>query len=374
MGGYVGPGGGVFVPMRVMCSGVYMELLAPMPQRTRLPHAQQACIPRRSVLGEHKGEGLSRVKCLEPRTAGTAALHDCGAHSALQLAKGSGWQRMTVRPSAVSRHGEQHMDLPRACTCSQVTQQLALHPLVPLPLQADLPHVDDCYMCQKCHTGKPPGRQLLARVGDELDSDGVAAVGVAGSGAGRALLATASAGSSSSDGKEQMYVPPDFKFSIMPTSEEIAAKSAKRNCTECYGCDTQIVPLSGVTNMHGMNVTIETGASSEWLFFAGGQGSPRVCRTDKMQCTVCTKRPVVACGDRMEVRLRVFVRLRHLNREQLPYITDPCVVSPYCSTPTLLTLARTWNVSASRSFATGACRCPSAHHGPLHPGCCFGPL
>lgn len=153
---------------------------------------------------------------------------------------------------------------------------------MPPPSQADLPHVDDCFMCQKCHTGKPPGRRLLAR--GELHSNGVAAAGTWGSETGRALRATASAGASSSDSKEQMYVPPNFKFSIMPTAEEIAAKSAKRNCTECYGCDTQIVPLSGVTNMHGMNVTIETGASSEWLFFAGGRGVLLLHRTGQALC------------------------------------------------------------------------------------------
>ncbi|KXZ55757.1 hypothetical protein GPECTOR_2g1307 [Gonium pectorale] len=66
-----------------------------------------------------------------------------------------------------------------------------------------------------------------------------------------------------------MYVPPGFKFKIMPEKSEIEAKSKKPNCTECYGCDTQILPLqSAVTTVLGQNVKAEVGASPEWLFFA----------------------------------------------------------------------------------------------------------
>lgn len=150
-------------------------------------------------------------------------------------------------------------------------------------------------MCYKCHTGKPPGRQLLARSLGDVDaqeqkeghmmqqqdhmqqrmshgSDGGVAEGREyGASAvrgllnfGHAVFATASRDTSKS------YVPADFKFSIMPTAAEVKGKAAKRNCTECYGCSTQIEPLKGgMTKIMGQNMQIEVGASPEWLFFAG---------------------------------------------------------------------------------------------------------
>ncbi|GFR47810.1 hypothetical protein Agub_g9587 [Astrephomene gubernaculifera] len=169
--------------------------------------------------------------------------------------------------------------------------------------EAPLPHVNDCFLCMKCHTGKPAGRQLLQA---HLDLDGSSpsaslAAATAASDArlgalptdlanqalgGDPALGEQLAGSNSGEHtrtltsahnlREEMYTPPDFKFQIAPGAEELAAKSRKPNCTECYGCDTQIEPLQPVvTQMMGQNVRVEVGASPEWLFFADLPDTPQ---------------------------------------------------------------------------------------------------
>ncbi len=149
-------------------------------------------------------------------------------------------------------------------------------------------------MCQKCHTGKPPGRRLLVRSLHDVDaqeqqqglsmqqqghtqlhlthgSDGELAEGKGREYGARGLLNFGHAVfTSASRDTSKAYVPADFKFSIMPTAAEVKAKVAQRNCTECYGCSTQIEPLkSGMTQIMGQNMQLEVGASPEWLFFAG---------------------------------------------------------------------------------------------------------
>ncbi|PNW72358.1 hypothetical protein CHLRE_16g672049v5 [Chlamydomonas reinhardtii] len=146
-----------------------------------------------------------------------------------------------------------------------------------------LPHVDDCYLCHKCHTGKPPGRHLLARMLGAAEPLWDLSAGADTSSGSAGIDSSASSSEASDTGRsllakskkpakkeEQMYVPPGFKFNIMPMKDEIAAKSLKPNCTECYGCDTQIQPLqaAAATNQLGQNMKIEVGASPEWLFFA----------------------------------------------------------------------------------------------------------
>lgn len=159
-------------------------------------------------------------------------------------------------------------------------------PICPVhDLQATpLPHVDDCYLCHKCHTGKPPGRHLLARMLGAAEPLWDLSAGADTSSGSAGIDSSASSSEASDTGRsllakskkpakkeEQMYVPPGFKFNIMPMKDEIAAKSLKPNCTECYGCDTQIQPLqaAAATNQLGQNMKIEVGASPEWLFFAG---------------------------------------------------------------------------------------------------------
>ncbi|GIL53892.1 hypothetical protein Vafri_9405 [Volvox africanus] len=151
-----------------------------------------------------------------------------------------------------------------------------------------LPHINDCYLCQKCHTGKPSGRRLLGqgsfRGGDDASASRKVASATDTSAAetssadlqmrhyASASLSAHAGGSGRSlrTQTEQMYVPDDFKFQIMPLKNEIEMKSSKPNCTECYGCDTQIDPLQGVvTAAHGQELRAEVGASPEWLFLAG---------------------------------------------------------------------------------------------------------
>ncbi|PNH02334.1 hypothetical protein TSOC_011711 [Tetrabaena socialis] len=206
--------------------------------------------------------------------------------------------------------------------------------------EAPLPHVDDCFTCQKCHVGKPPGRRLLlsagpgaalsgadaqqggladpaagdaAAVGQETDpqllprqtADGGGGGGSGGAvgsggGAGLPLVLPRSGGGGGRGGgdagggevddvvgggvgrwllaaspKEPMYVPPGFRFNNMPTKAEIAAKQAKANCSECYGCGANVEPLQAVlTQTMGESMRTEVGASPEWLFFADLPDTP----------------------------------------------------------------------------------------------------
>lgn len=57
---------------------------------------------------------------------------------------------------------------------------------------------------------------------------------------------------------------------IMMDDAEWAAKQAKPNCTECQGCKTQVEPIKRVVvEVFGQQMKTDTGASPEWLFFAG---------------------------------------------------------------------------------------------------------
>ncbi|GIL86258.1 hypothetical protein Vretifemale_14600 [Volvox reticuliferus] len=166
-----------------------------------------------------------------------------------------------------------------------------------LSIEAEpLPHIDDCYLCQKCHTGKPSGRRLLAQgyINDantishapasrrltsatDTSAAGTSSADLQTGHDASASLSAQAAGSVRSLNKqtEEMYVPADFKFQIMPLKSEIESKSSKPNCTECYGCDTQIVPLQGVvTAAHGQELRAEVGASPEWLFLADMPDTP----------------------------------------------------------------------------------------------------
>ena len=71
---------------------------------------------------------------------------------------------------------------------------------------------------------------------------------------------------------------------IVPSLQEIKDKISKPNCTECWGCSTRIAPLKDI-NAFGRNFTVELGASSEWLFYAGGAHA-----STRLQCTHSTLR------------------------------------------------------------------------------------
>ncbi|KAG2494960.1 hypothetical protein HYH03_006895 [Edaphochlamys debaryana] len=173
-----------------------------------------------------------------------------------------------------------------------------------------LPHVADCYRCFNCHVGKPPGRRLLeqrfqpselpsATFSASTDSSDLATASAADGASGttsgflaadrrRQTLAAAKKGAGRKgvgkakvavpDNKaieEPIYVPPGFKFQIAASREEIEAKARMPNCTECYGCDTQIKPLETVVEKNfGQNMRTEVGASPEWLFFSDLPDTP----------------------------------------------------------------------------------------------------
>lgn len=63
-------------------------------------------------------------------------------------------------------------------------------------------------------------------------------------------------------------VDPQSHLKIIPDKAVVTAKAAKPNCSECWGCSTQIQPLVDVMAF-GHKFTVEKGASPEWLFHAG---------------------------------------------------------------------------------------------------------
>ncbi len=103
----------------------------------------------------------------------------------------------------------------------------------------DLPHVDECFFCHKCWLSKDKNPDALPtvhqRIGLEDDPD----QGPAGA------------------------------AKIVPTPAQWAAKRQKQNCSECWGCSTQLEPLKG-QQAFGHNFAVEIGASPEWIFIAGG--------------------------------------------------------------------------------------------------------
>ena len=138
---------------------------------------------------------------------------------------------------------------------------------------AAIPHVDECNFCSKCHTGNAADSSSSRHLSSDLPSalqalDGPRTTdsslgGATADGSSRGLAGAAARG-------ETMYIPPGFNFKIMPSEEEIEVKASKPNCTECYGCNTQIKPIrSGPVKAFGVNMMMEVGASPEWLFFAG---------------------------------------------------------------------------------------------------------
>mmetsp|Transcript_3357 Transcript_3357/g.7341 ORF Transcript_3357/g.7341 Transcript_3357/m.7341 type:complete len:538 (+) Transcript_3357:145-1758(+) len=161
-----------------------------------------------------------------------------------------------------------------------------------------LPHVRDCYFCQKCHVGKEDAaekatwttaRQLAAVVRDtmlvESDSAGFED---------HAWDYSASNGDSSNS--RQLLAPPELDVElkalyrrwahgpenpgdaaapyndIYPTRDQIMKKRSKQNCTECWGCSTQLQPLKAI-KAFGQDFSVETGASPEWIFTADLPGS-----------------------------------------------------------------------------------------------------
>jgi hypothetical protein len=99
----------------------------------------------------------------------------------------------------------------------------------------ELPHVKDCNFCNKCYLTKDKNPKATPPPLDpELLSED--------------LTVTAR--------------------KIVPSKGELHAKALKPNCTECWGCTTQIQPLQAVSAF-GHDFKVETGASPEWLFNAG---------------------------------------------------------------------------------------------------------
>jgi len=101
--------------------------------------------------------------------------------------------------------------------------------VLPLANSQDLPHVSDCNLCYKCHYTKDKDPNALPAKFPEPETDA--------------------------------------HLKIVPSKAHIAAKEAKRNCSECWGCSTQIQPLKDVMAF-GHKFTVELGASPEWLFHA----------------------------------------------------------------------------------------------------------
>lgn len=106
---------------------------------------------------------------------------------------------------------------------------------------ATLPHVDECYVCQRCHF-----------TADRSPSARPAAHAQAGAGVGAAELRTAA-------GLASRVAPSPLKWE---------AKRDKRNCTECFGCGTRLRQLKAV-KAFGHQFASEAGASQDWLFLAG---------------------------------------------------------------------------------------------------------
>jgi hypothetical protein len=156
--------------------------------------------------------------------------------------------------------------------------------------------VDDCNLCFKCHTGKSSGRKLLERSGTwrleaiagATEEASLSAQPRAESAAALGSAARLPHSRSALHVREKRYEPPGFSFKVMPLKAEMEAKALKPNCTECYGCDTQIQPLQAgpAEDQLGQQAQLkmEVGASPEWLFFAGGaepRQHARRCRSGR---------------------------------------------------------------------------------------------
>ncbi|KAG2488696.1 hypothetical protein HYH03_012697 [Edaphochlamys debaryana] len=148
--------------------------------------------------------------------------------------------------------GRRHMAVVAVCAALLFIAHVA---------ESALPHVDDCFLCQKCHTGDPPGRRLLARRGFRRKNT-VRTVG------------------RYTTNPNRTYVPfAGFKFQTAPRHEDFAGRKGKPNCTECYGCSTQLTPLgASPVKVFGKNVAPEVGASPEWLFLADLPDTPTTGR------------------------------------------------------------------------------------------------
>ncbi len=103
---------------------------------------------------------------------------------------------------------------------------------------SDLPHVDDCYFCFKCHYTKGRDPDARPTVHSKIGGSEEEAQGERGA------------------------------RRVIPTDAQWEAKRAKPNCTECWGCSTQLQPLKAM-QAFGHQFNIEVGASAEWLFYAG---------------------------------------------------------------------------------------------------------
>lgn len=117
--------------------------------------------------------------------------------------------------------------------------------------------MSDCNLCQKCHytKDKDPNAKATAHPENEENAH----------------------------------------LKIVPPSGHFAAKAKKPDCTECWGCSTQIQPLKDVMAF-GHKFTVEQGASSEWLFHAG-QHERAACK----YCHVHMNRHIVCVGGRPQV-------------------------------------------------------------------------
>ncbi len=202
-----------------------------------------------------------------------------------------------------------------ACASSAGDLHLRNPPVSPPAgfLCAQVPHVSECNFCLICHVGDGPPQTSLRKT---LAVDGADSL--------NQLLQSSSAPADSRGSARSLQA----KFGVrqlepgmfLATQGDTLPKQTLGNCTECYGCNTQLKHMNSESQVFNITYVHEKGATSSWLFRATTEKMPGGEAVVKVYCVPIPKRE----GGKVPTCSPVTVQRNMMLYQALELLSEEC--------------------------------------------------